>query len=379
MPATEIDIEPTAASNAPAQRAWSWYVFTFIVCAHFGLSYVGRNRYFLDLHRYTDGKLGVPFQYRTLVAWIFRALVSNHFFSAIAAHAPKNYADPYRLAYLVVTIPALLGCVFATGSTIYRLTGDADFSRWSSLLVVYMAYFNLLLTYGLTYTLPYDVPSLFFFCIGINLVVRQKYWLYYLLFVPAVLNRETICFLTVFFAVWEWFRLDGNPSRKLQRILPHVVVQLAMWVAIKLYLFKLYAHNPSEIAVNRVFGNEFVYNLKEMVLPTQWPLLLSNFGFTLPLLIGQRRWIGSKAMAWECAILLPLWLCGMMWVGVVLEVRIFTELISIMAPAIALILYNRYWRVFKNLAASTVEGAGYVEVSSRAAPLPGSQASRFLR
>jgi len=355
MPATEIEPMPTAASELPAQRTWVWYLFTIIICAHFGLSYVGRNRYFLDLHRYTDGKLGVPFQYRTLVAWIFRAIVSNHVFAAIAAHAPKNYADPYRLAYLVVTIPALLGCVFVTKSTIYRFTGDAVFSRWSSLLVVYMAYFDLLLTYGLTYTLPYDVPSLLFFCIGVNLVVRQKHWLYYLIFIPAVFNRETICFLTVFFAVWEWFRLEGDTTRKLLRILPHVVAQAAIWIAIKLYLFKLYAHNPSEIAVNRVFGNELVYNLKEMALPTQWPLLSSNFGFTLPLLIAQRRWIQNRALAWECAILLPLWLCGMMWVGVVLEIRIFTELIAIMAPAVALILYNRYWRVIKSESHSEIE------------------------
>jgi len=222
-----------------------------------------------------------------------------------------------------------------------------------------MAYFNLLLTYGLTYTLPYDVPSLFFLCIGINFVVREKKWLYYLLFVPAVFNRETICFLTVFFAIWEWFRLEGDASRKLLRILPHVAAQAAIWIAIKLYLFKLYAHNPSEIAVNRVFGNELLYNLKEMALPTQWPLLLSNFGFTLPLLIAQRRWIGNRAMAWECAILLPLWLCGMMWVGVVLEIRIFTELIGIMAPAIALILYNRYWRVFKSRSVVAPEGLPY--------------------
>jgi len=52
MPATEIDAQPTTASNVPTRRTWLWYLFTFIVCAHFGLSYVGRNRYFLDPHRY---------------------------------------------------------------------------------------------------------------------------------------------------------------------------------------------------------------------------------------------------------------------------------------------------------------------------------------
>jgi hypothetical protein len=344
MAATMLEPRPTTLGPVQARRSWVWYLSTFIICAHFGLSYVGRQISFRDLKLYTEGRLGVPFQYRTLVAWIFRGLVSSQFFLFLARHAPSLYKDPYLLAYLLVTIVALGGSVLATSDTIRRLTDNADFARWSAFLVVFMAYFTQILMYGLVYTLPYDVPSLFFFCMGINLIVRKNPWLYYLLFIPAVFNRETICFLTVFFAVWEWFRLEDDLQAKVLRILPHVAAQAAIWIAIKVYLFKLYAHNPSDITANRVFQNNLAYDLKELATPGQWPLLLSLCGFTLPLLIAQRRWIGNRQLAWACGIVLPLWFFGMMCAGVIVEIRIFTELAAIAAPAVALILYHRYYR-----------------------------------
>jgi len=346
MPATELEQHPIPIGerSTPMPRVWVWYVALTVICAHFGLSYVGRRASFLDLRLYTEGQLGVPFQYRTLVAWIFRGMVGSPLFLAIARHAPSMYRDPYLLAYLLVAFAALAGSVLATSDTIFRLTGDSSFARWSALLIVYMAYFTQIVMYGLLYTLPYDLPSLFFFCAGINLIVRNNRWLYYLLFVPAVFNRETICFLTVFFAVWEWFRLTGDTKSKLLRILPHVAAQAAIWIAIKIYLFKLYEHNISEVAPNRVFKNLVVYNLKVLVTPGQWPLLLSISGFAIPLLIAQRRWIGNRAFAWACGIVLPLWFLGMFCVGVIVELRIFTEVISMVAPAVALIIFHRYYR-----------------------------------
>ena len=349
MPVTELESHHPASAGpgaTPARRRWIWYLSTLFICVHFGLSYVAHERFFPDLRLYTDGKLDVPFQYRTLVAWIFRGLISSPLFLAIARHAPSFYRDPYLLAYLVITIAALAGAVFATSGTIRKLTGDEAFSHWSALLVIYMTYFNLMLVYGLTNTYPYDVPSLFFFCMGVNFVVREKKLLYYLIFVPAVFNRETICFLTVFFAVWEWFRIKGDIRSKAVRILPHVAMQAAIWVAIKIYLFKLYAHNhPGGVVPNRLFGNLLGYNLRELATPGQWPLLVSISGFTVPLLIALRSWIGNRALAWACAIVLPLWFCGMMCVGVIVEIRVFTEVSAILAPALALIIFHRYYQV----------------------------------
>ena len=57
------------------------------------------------------------------------------------------------------------------------------------------------------------------------------------MFPLAVLNRETACFLSVFFVVWEWVRLaksDIAIKSRLLRIAPHALVQAAIWIAIKI-------------------------------------------------------------------------------------------------------------------------------------------------
>ena len=64
-----------------------------------------------------------------------------------------------------------------------RLTKDEPYSRWASLLVVYMAYFHFPLVFGLNFMLPYDMPSLLFFC-GCHLLrLSRRMALFYLFFV----------------------------------------------------------------------------------------------------------------------------------------------------------------------------------------------------
>jgi hypothetical protein len=320
-----------------------WALLLVLVCAHFSLSYVGENHSFLNLQLYSSGGERLPFQYRTLVAFLFRHTAATPFFGGLARRAPSNFRDPFRLAYLLITFVSLLGSVLATRASLSRLTRDPAFSGWACFLVVYMAYFNLMLAYGLNYTLPYDVPSLFFFSLCVLLIIDGRKWLYYPCFALAVFNRETICFAAVFFAIWEWFeRNETRPSERLARIAPHILLQAAIWVAIKLYLARLYGHNPAASMSNPFVEGHFVYNLKEVAKPWQWPLLLSNFGFTLPVLLAGRRWIDNRAIAWACAILLPLWFGSMMVVGVIVEIRIFTELIAVLSLAVGLILHSRF-------------------------------------
>ncbi len=70
-------------------------------------------------------------------------------------------------------------------------------------------------------------------------------------------------------------------------------------------------------------------------------MLLSVFGFTLPLTLAWRKWMRNAAMERE-VYLLAVWFAAMMLLGVIVEIRIFSELIAYMALAVGLIVYNRY-------------------------------------
>ena len=197
-----------------------WTAMVGAICAHFTLVYNLNNRPFLNLSRYAAGQESLPFQARVLMAWIFRALAGRSFISAVASRLPVH--DPYIAIQIFISFVTLFGAITFTRGSLYLLTSHSTFSRWAALLVAFMAYFNLPFVYGLAYTLPYDLPSLFFFTGCIFCVLRRSYFLFYLLFMLGIFNRETICFVTLFFLVWELSqtRLQDLPRASISRTGP---------------------------------------------------------------------------------------------------------------------------------------------------------------
>jgi hypothetical protein len=349
-------------SESPWRTA-AWVVFTLGMCLYFALAYSSIMDY-LDLNLYMQGLEKIPYQHRVLMMWVFQLLATQHVTLSIAQHAqhmhvPPGFGMPQQLVQLVVAMLCLFVAVLATAGTLTRLTGDRIFSRWMSLLVIYMAYFTLAPGWGLRYTFPYDVPSLMFFCIGAYLTVSERDWLYYVVYPIAVLNRETICFLTVFFLIWKWQELKSRADRVTWRqtlsLVAHGAAQAAIWIAVRLWISHRFATNPVDYGT---FGprpavvilmEKLKFNIHEILLPQQWPVYLSIFGFLLPVLWLQRRWIRNQGIYWGCAIVIPLWFIGMLLVGLIPEIRIFSELTSLLVPALALIVYHRFVPAQRNI------------------------------
>jgi hypothetical protein len=339
----------------PASR-WTttvWVILVLGMCLHFALTYSNIIDY-LDLKAYMVGAEKTPYQYRILMMWVFQLLAPSHFVLATERHIehmhiPPLFKSPQQLVQLGVAMVCMVAAVLATTGTLVRLTGDRVYSRWISLLIVYMAYFDLAPGWGLSYTYPYDVPSLMFFCLGVYLVVSGRDWLYYAVFPIATLNRETTCFLILFFVVWKWQELRARTGyvtwKEILSLLGHGAVQAAIWVGLKLWLLRRFAANPYDYGLGKsdhMVLDKLKFNIHELLLPQQWPTYLSLFGFLLPVVWLQRRWIRNPGIYWSCAIMMPLWFAGMMFVGVIPEIRIFSELSAILVPAIGLIVYHRF-------------------------------------
>ena len=229
--------------------------------------------------------------------------------------------------------------------TIRHLTGDRTFAFWAVFLLPFMAQIDLASSWYYNFITPYDCPSVMFFAVAMYLVVTRRRWAYWPIFGLAVLNRETACFITVFFVVWEFFRLERySPGARLLRLALPILLQASIWAGIKLWLAHVYAHNPvdGEGPGGRLFVSHIHYNLRALLKPQQWPVLLSVCGFSLPFLWLQRRWIRCPGLAWSCGIILPLSFAGLMVAGVIVEIRIFADWIALVVPALALIGWNRF-------------------------------------
>ena len=331
-------------ARTTAFRALAKAFFLLMVCAHFAFRYAS-NPSFLNLSLYTQGLERTPYQYRVLPMYILRALMHSGLVLRLASHQRLLNDDPHLLILMGLALVSLVGAMLVTRLTISRLTGDSGFALWAVFMIALMC--DLQLASPGCFILPYDVPSLFFFAAGIYLTISHRFIGYYLLFPLAVLNRETACFISVFFVVWEWVRLSMQGveiKARVLRLSPHALAQAAIWLAIKVSLAKAYAQNPTEVGSpsGGLFVTKLHYNLHELLKPEQWPFLLSICGFALPFLYLQRRWIRCDGILYACAIVLPIYFAGMMLVGVIVELRIFTEWIALVTPAIALIVHNRF-------------------------------------
>lgn len=331
-------------AGAPRQEL-PWLLMVLAVAAHFSLIYEWANVPFLKLADYADGRSMLPYQARVLMAWVLRATVHRGWVNAIARHAPPHLHDPFTVVLTITTFLSIVVAVIATRASVHVLTGDNGYARWASLLVVLMAYFNMVLPYGLSYTLPYDLPSLALFCVGLALVIEQQWWLYYPVFILGTLNRETFCMVTIFALLYGWGQMcELRLSERVRRLLPHVLVQAVIWLAIKLWLHAHFIGNATEGGGGGVLTTPIRTNLHSLLNPGQWPLFASLFGFLwVPLWLG-RRHIGNAGIRLAFTGMLPLWTVVMFCVGVIVEVRVFNELAALLAIVAALEAWELWFR-----------------------------------
>jgi hypothetical protein len=343
-----------SSSSRSTTAKVGWWIFVLLACAQFTIRYVWRNAPYLDLPAYAHGSGMMPFQGRVLMAWVLKVSAASPRWSGVlahmGAHLPEALRNPYSVALLIVNFPAMVVCILAGRRTLYLLTGDETFSAWGSLLVLYMAYFNLVVGYGV-FLLPYDVLSLTVLVVSVWLILAKRYAALTLVVAIGTLNRETVIFVPIFLALYTWFKHKDAAQksevsgRSWGLVLPYIAAQLVIWLVLRMWIEHHFRNNPLEASMpTRWFGIRLFGNLHSLMKPPQWALLLSLFGFTLPLFVAKFNKISDRALAHATAVVMSLWTLAMLFVGVVIEIRIFSELTAFMMPCIALILWNEWIR-----------------------------------
>jgi len=284
-----------------------------LVTSHFSLAYISDTAPFLSLRAFAAGQESQPFQERALMGWLLRAtgrLDSPGLEVELHRLLPAMGSgfNEITLVLLVVAWLSMAASIVITRETLMRLTGDAPFSSWAAFFVPYMAYFTYILNFGPHFLLPYDLPSLFFFCAGLYLLVMRRPLQLIPLISIATLNRETSLFLIVFYVVFELSR-PGERNRR-GAVFVYAAGMLAAWAAMRLVVLHLYGHNPIAGASS----------LADLLVCNRW--LQPNY---------LRRGL----------MVVALWFVLMLFVGVLIEIRIFGELISYMSVALGVILYRR--------------------------------------
>jgi hypothetical protein len=337
---TQADRPQRGSGLSPAQRI-AFLAALLLVTSHFSLAYISEAKPFLDLRAFAAGVTGQPFQERALTAWMLRGATrfdTPHFDLALRHFLPAMGASFNGTTLMLVIIAWLsMGAsIVITRATLIKLTGDALFSSWAAFLVPYMAYFTYILNFGPHFLLPYDLPSLFFFCTGFYLLVMRRPLLLILLIAVATLNRETSLFLILFYLVFEIPRRSDQHKRVV--VIVRACGMLLAWIAMRAIVLHLYGHNPL-VNGHGIADPHLWQNMGFLVKPQHWPAFASIFGFTLPVVVAARRYLEPGFLR-RGLIVVGVWFALMLFVGVLIEIRIFGELISYMSVAMGMILHR---------------------------------------
>jgi len=326
-----IDGSPGAWSNAGMStesrlrgfRRILFYLLCLSVAAVFSLYFARLRMYRLEygnatLEMIVNGTAPPTFQYRVLLPWLI-GFLKEHSLEPSFVSTLHGYEFGSELVFtflLLVTFWHLLGCVLRD-----------PFAKAAGVLVFGHVLF---LTYVAPVHFPfyyiYDLPAVFFFCLGLLLMRKEKWVVYYPLFFIATLNRQTTCFLTVIFF------LTGLGKRRLAGLAGHVLCQSLIWAGLTFALGWVYRHNTTELSAGRLPGN-----LGVLLSFDYFPVVLSSVGYVwIPALAGWR--LIRDDFSRRACLVLPFFLVGAWLTGNLQEIRIYGELIPVFVPAFLLVL-----------------------------------------
>ncbi len=308
--------------------------------------YINRVPPHLHLAAYEQGLERKPFQYRVLLMYPMRWAHQSAALQGLAHRLnamPGWFPNGVRAEGLAQA-PVDLLCVALAGWVARRIyvassrTGLLTPFVYPLTLVMIASTYCLLNIHLLRFL--YDLPSLGFFAAGLELIYfRRNPWWLAALFLVATVNRETSIFLLLFFVLARcaeggrlvWKRAWEPASLGL-------VIPLALfWVGWHVYIAGKYAGNPSE-SLPRVY-----LNLGLLLLPITWPQIFGALGYVWPFLLVFRREIADPVLrAWMWVA--PLWVAVMLYYGILVETRLFGELIPLFACAAALVCERRLLR-----------------------------------
>ena len=303
--------------------------------------YLWQVRPYVHTDLYEQGLERMPFQGRLLMMPVMRWAHNQSWISQISGQMHGNMywfprsMEPEALVQAIIDF----ACIAIAG-----LVATSIYQRASRLhLLTPLVYPMVLVLCVATYLLHtiqnfrfiYDLPSLAFFSIALWLIYFHKpIWMFIGVFLIATLNRETTLLLLPIYAISELFQeRNSHPNwAKLGsfRILGVLIPLAIYWLGFQFLVRHLFAGNPSE------FYSRIPQNFGFLISPRAWPQMLGACGYLFPIvLIFRKHLCNVELRAWLWV--LPVWFAFMFVYGILIETRIFGELIPYMACAAALI------------------------------------------
>ena len=192
----------------------------------------------------------------------------------------------------------------------------------------------------------YDIPSLFFYCLGLHLFLNKKYFLFYIIFAVATLNRESTCFITISLALLlSKFSSDHSFKDNFTRnfiLIKHLLAQAILWLFIVLFIGWLVRDSPGQSYEVTYSVAVFIGNMWNG--STSWPFLntetffgnprcfLTLFGCTWVLIPSLWKYIPEDCK--KLLLLIPVYMIPALLYANLMETRVYHEINVVISLAV---------------------------------------------
>jgi len=195
-----------------------------------------------------------------------------------------------------------------------QLSGDRDLQEfvWASLGVetFMLVFFH--------FAKAYDLSTAMFVSFALGLLAREKFKAFYALYGVSCLNRETMFLITIFFAVYYFWKMD------VVSYLIGLGFQGVFLVGTRVLLVRLYADNGGEpfwLQSLRVLQDYWSQPIQSLVLIGL--CVLAGY-------FAARRWRQKPAfLRWALIVILPLQVVLHLALGMAFEIRVFAEVFPV--------------------------------------------------
>ena len=313
-----------------------FHLLVIDMALHFSLIYYADPGKVIKLHDYVDGSATTPFIFRILPYLLYCGFEQVlGLFHAHMPVLPHPFLDDESWFTILLNALGVIVAVEVTAVIIKQVT-HSDRMRWLSLAIFPCIYFNSLLAINRNLFYTYDMSSLAFFTILLWAGLNKRYLIFLLTLVPAMVNKETAIMAIPLTLFLNWKKEDAK------KLLAFCFLAGALALAVKYTVVSLvphYFHVEREI-----FSNKLYENARQIVNPLAWISMPSIFGYMwIPLILVWRNI--APRLRYSFAMIAFLWLIVMIPVGVIRELRIFSELSSFLIVALASGLANRFPRL----------------------------------
>lgn len=312
-------------------------IFFFILVSI--ISLVFTKYYFLYTHEYYP-----PAQSDLIANFEADKVFQKRFLIPVITNTFSNTLDisfdhSLKFFILVLTIALIYGF-----KEMLNLFNTNDTIQYLSIFILVPVFWNYAVLNSIFHA--YDIPAMSFFCWGVVLFIKNKFFLFYILFSFATLNRESTCFITISILLLQIDKFSKMKNNKF--LIKHVFYQFIIWVGLVYSVKYLIKDNPGSF-YEETFS---IIHFFECMLRNDacWPFLSPNSFFSNPrcfltLFFGlwifiPIFWRFNSPSSKKLLLLIPVYLIPCVLYANLMETRVYHELNIVISLFSVLGFYN---------------------------------------